>query len=70
MAEENKGKKCNCGIGVGIVIIVVGVLADSIGLGSGLPGYGVKQIAVIALGVAILLAGLLAGSNFCRCDKK
>ncbi len=70
MAEENKGKKCNCGIGVGIIIIAVGILADSIGLGSGLPGYGIKQIAVIALGVVILLCGLLAGSSFCRCPKK
>ena len=67
MTEGKKGK-CLCFLVLGIIFVILGLLADNIGLGTGL-GFGNKQIAVTFLGVILVLLGAKS-CQFGKCCEK
>lgn len=50
-------------LGVGLVVFLVGMLADSMGLGTGPAAFGPKQIGVVVAGVALLCGAYSLGSG-------
>ena len=67
MDDGKNGIKCNCVLVIGIILLGMGLFADMIGIGGG-PGYGLKQILVVAAGAVLVVFGLTT-SRFCKCKK-
>ncbi|HBG61540.1 MAG: hypothetical protein A2Y03_06765 [Omnitrophica WOR_2 bacterium GWF2_38_59] len=68
-AKESK-KNCKCCLLLGFVIALLGITADHIGIGGGM-GVGLKQGAVIIVGLVIFIFGFMPCKfdKFCKCNK-